>query len=76
MDANEVWTQKSLNGDFGLEKVVNAQLFKGRFELSRECQHWPALAFRDGTKTIKQKVTILTSVEMVAQKFMKRTKIE
>lgn len=49
------YTQKWLSAYFGLQQDVDAQLFKGRFELSTEGQHWPTLAFEYGTKNTKTK---------------------
>lgn len=54
---------------------MNAQLFKGGFEIGTESQHRQALVFGDGTKIMKRETIILTWVEIVTQNVVKRTKI-
>lgn len=65
-----------LSDYLGLQKVMDAQLFKESSDLTTRSQRRPALELGDGTRNIKQVAIILTKVEMVAHKLVIRLKIE
>lgn len=55
---------------------MDAQLFEGGFEQSTERRNRSTLAGEDCAKNMKREAFILTGMKMVADKLVKRAKLE
>lgn len=76
MDSLVFVNPERLSAYFGLQKVIDTQLFKRYFELSTERQHRHSVVPGDGIKNMKQPAIILLQLEMISHKPVMRRKLE
>lgn len=75
MESHGLPLQRNLNAYFGLQKVMDFQLFDGDFKRNIKIRYQCALAFFDGTRTTSTGLAFCSSVEMdIHRSMIKRKK--